>query len=63
MLIKTSTGTAPWTLIEGNDKYWARTKVLAKLVKILSAQMGYEPTDPLRRAEAEKSRRKGKRTS
>ena len=40
MLVKTSTATAPWTLVEGNDKYWARTKVLAKLVKILSAEMG-----------------------
>jgi polyphosphate kinase 2 (PPK2 family) len=58
MLIKTSTGTAPWTLIEGNDKYWARTKVLAKLVKTLSAQMEYEPTDPLRRAEEVKSGRR-----
>jgi len=58
MLVKTSTGTAPWTLIEGNDKYWARTKVLAKLVKTLSAQMEYEPTDPLRRAEEVKSGRR-----
>jgi AMP-polyphosphate phosphotransferase len=49
MLVKTSTGTAPWALVEGNDKYWARTRVLAKLVKILSAELGYEPTDPLRR--------------
>jgi polyphosphate kinase 2 (PPK2 family) len=31
---------APWALIEGNDKYEARTKVLAKLVKILSSEMG-----------------------
>lgn len=49
MLVKTSTATAPWALVEGNDKYWARTRVLAKLVKILSAELGYEPTDPLRR--------------
>ena len=61
MLVKTSTATAPWTLIEGNDKYWARTKVLSKLVKILSAEMGYQPADPLRRAEAARSVRKGKR--
>jgi polyphosphate kinase 2 (PPK2 family) len=58
MLVKTSTATAPWTLVEGNDKYWARTKVLAKLVKILSAQMEYEPADPLRKAEEAKSGRK-----
>jgi polyphosphate kinase 2 (PPK2 family) len=63
MLVKTSTATAPWTLVEGNDKYWARTRVLAKLVKILSAEMGYEPSDPLRRTEEPKSHRKHKRRS
>ena len=61
MLVKTSTATAPWTLIEGNDKYWSRTKVLTKLVKVLSAEMGYRPADPLRGAEAATSSRKGKR--
>jgi AMP-polyphosphate phosphotransferase len=58
MLVKTSTATAPWTLVEGNGKYWARSKVLAKLVKILATEMGYQPADPLRRAEPGKSRRK-----
>jgi polyphosphate kinase 2 (PPK2 family) len=48
MLVKTSTSGAPWTLIEGNDKYWARVKVLSKLVKILSAELGHEPADPLK---------------
>jgi len=62
MLVKTSTATAPWTLVEGNDKYWARTKVLAKLVKILSAEMGYEPVDPLRRAKEDKSRKRTSRS-
>lgn len=50
MLVKTSTTAAPWTLIEGNDKYWARTRVLSKLVKILSAELKYEPQDPLKAA-------------
>ena len=50
MLVKTSTRTAPWCLVEGNDKYWARTKVLAKLVEILSKELDYQPTDPLKRA-------------
>ena len=36
MLVKTSTPTAPWCLVEGNDKYWARTKVLSNLVEILA---------------------------
>jgi AMP-polyphosphate phosphotransferase len=63
MLVKTSTTTAPWTLIEGNDKYWARTKVLAKLVKILSTEMGHEPADPLRRRPEAATPRKKKLTS
>lgn len=51
MLVKTSTRTAPWCLVEGNDKYWARTKVLSSLVEVLSAGLGTKPVDPLRRRE------------
>jgi polyphosphate kinase 2 (PPK2 family) len=47
MLVKTSTVSCPWNLIEGNDKYWARTRVLSRLVKVLSAALQYEPYDPL----------------
>ncbi len=49
MLLKTSTRTAPWTLVEGNDKYHARVKVLATLVELLSKELGYKPADPLKR--------------
>ena len=59
MLVKTSTMTAPWIVVEGNDKYWARTRVLAKLVKVLSAEMGHQPTDPLTKEETA-ARRKSK---
>jgi polyphosphate kinase 2 (PPK2 family) len=48
MLVKTSTTLAPWTLVEGNDKYWSRIKVLAKLVETVSAELSYKPADPLR---------------
>ena len=48
MLVKTSTRMAPWCLVEGNDKYWSRTRVLSRLVEILSAELGYEPADPLK---------------
>jgi len=50
MLVKTSTRTAPWSLVEGNDKYWARTQVLAKLVEILSRELHYQPANPLKGA-------------
>jgi len=47
MLVKTSTSGSPWSLVEGNDKYWERVRVLAKLVKILSTELQYQPFDPL----------------
>ncbi len=48
MLLKTSTRTAPWSLVEGNDKYWSRVKVLSKLVEALSRGLNYTPADPLK---------------
>lgn len=35
MLLRTSTDDAPWTIVEGNDKYYARIKVLETVVKVL----------------------------
>lgn len=49
MLVKTSTREAPWTLVEGNDKYWARVKVLSTLVESLSKGLDYKPRDPLKK--------------
>jgi polyphosphate kinase 2 (PPK2 family) len=53
MLLKTSTRTAPWMLIEGNDKYWARTRVLSQLVDLLSEELDYTPNDPIRKKPAQ----------
>ncbi|MGK7922028.1 MAG: polyphosphate:AMP phosphotransferase [Trichodesmium sp.] len=36
MLIHTSTGFAPWTLVEGNCQRWARVKVLTEIVSTLT---------------------------
>lgn len=36
MVIQTSTGPAPWTLVEGDNKRWARVKVLAKMATTLT---------------------------
>lgn len=57
MLLRTSTRGAPWTLIEGNDKYWARVQVLSKLVEGLSRELKYQPADPL---EGDKKKRKAR---
>ncbi|OLP19115.1 polyphosphate:AMP phosphotransferase [Leptolyngbya sp. 'hensonii'] len=62
MLVQTSTGSAPWTLVEGNSQRWARVKVLTQLtatltealdrlhlqfpVPTLPPQAHLEPTEP-----------------
>lgn len=43
MLLKTSTLTAPWTVIEGNDKYFARVQTLKTLVTLLAQDLDYQP--------------------
>jgi polyphosphate kinase 2 (PPK2 family) len=55
MLVKTSTRTAPWHLVEGNDKYWSRVKVLSTLVDTLTEQLDYRPADPLKGRKKKKS--------
>jgi polyphosphate kinase 2 (PPK2 family) len=52
MLVKTSTTLAPWTLVEANDKYWARVKVLSRLVEVLSKELDYKPADPFKKAKS-----------
>jgi polyphosphate kinase 2 (PPK2 family) len=47
MLLKTSTLDAPWTIVEGNDKYWARVKALSTAVEVLSRELDYTPQEPL----------------
>ena len=49
MLQRTSTRTAPWTVVEGNDKWWARVKALSTLVDVLARELNYKPHDPLGR--------------
>ena len=47
MIDRTSTGTAPWTIVESNDKYFARVKVLRtvceRLEKELKIDLAKEP--------------------
>ena len=42
MLLKTSTLHAPWTIVEGNDKRYARVKVLNTIVERLSKELDYK---------------------
>jgi len=47
MLVKTSTLTSPWTVVEGNCKWYARVKVLRHLVEVLSEELKYDPFEDL----------------
>ena len=42
MLVRTSTAQAPWIIVEGNDKYYARIKVLETVVKALEKKLNTE---------------------
>ncbi|HZD57943.1 MAG TPA: hypothetical protein VE136_14525 [Anaerolineales bacterium] len=66
MLLKTSTVTAPWTVIEGNSKLYARVKVLQTLVDKLSQELKYDPFaegvfDVQGKAKVAKKKKKGKK--
>jgi polyphosphate kinase 2 (PPK2 family) len=39
MVLKTSTPRAPWTIVEANDKYYARIKVLRTVVEKLAKEL------------------------
>jgi len=40
MLQKTSTPLAPWTVVEANDKYWARVKIVKTIADRLEEALG-----------------------
>lgn len=50
MLLRTSTSTAPWTIVESNDKCFARIKTLRTLVEVLSRELKYTPREPVPKA-------------
>ena len=39
MIERTSTAHAPWILVEANDKYHARAKILETLVRAIEARL------------------------
>jgi polyphosphate kinase 2 (PPK2 family) len=42
MVLKTSTRTAPWSIIEGNDKLWARIRTQEVLIDAITANLDLE---------------------
>ena len=39
MLVRTSTDYAPWTIVEGNNKYYARLKVLKTVIEMFEKRL------------------------
>jgi polyphosphate:AMP phosphotransferase len=50
MLIYTSTGFAPWTLVEGNCSRWSRVKVLSQLVSTIREGLARQAITPSHRS-------------
>jgi len=48
MLLRTSTVPAPWTIIESDDKRYARVKTVQTLVGLLTRELNYQPADLLK---------------
>ena len=59
MVDRTSTGNAPWTLVEANDKNYARVKILRTLCERLEAELN-GPALPCQLSGAEKQAKPGK---
>jgi polyphosphate kinase 2 (PPK2 family) len=60
MLLKTSTITAPWTVIEGNSKLYARIKILRTIIDKLTQELDFDPFEPAK-TEIRKSKKSGKK--
>ena len=39
MIVRTSTSYAPWIIVEGNDKYYARIKVLESVIHAIERRL------------------------
>lgn len=62
MVLKTSTISAPWTIVEGNSKNYARIKVLRTIVDQLSTQLQVDPfAQSKTKDEKKKDRKKSKK--
>lgn len=61
MLLKTSSITAPWTVVEGDCKWWSRVKVLATMVGGLSRELNFDPFKASGQLKKGKKKKKSKK--
>ena len=62
MLLKTSTLHAPWTVIEGEDKRWARVKTLKTVTDLIVAEQARVTTRRVEKKAKKKAKKKGKKS-
>lgn len=63
MILKTSTLSAPWTLVEGNSKNYARIKVLKTIVDGLGLALDYDPYTKPASSDGKKKTKKQKKAN
>jgi len=63
MLLKTSTLNAPWTVVEGNDKYFGRVKTIRTLVETVSKELQIESKDISPEKTSSEAKIKNKKTN
>ena len=60
MLLKTSTFRAPWTVVEGEDKRWARVKTLKTIVELVAGERDRTPQAAKKKKEKKEKKEKKK---
>ena len=60
MVERTSTGNAPWTLVEANDKNYARVKILRTLCERVEAELDAMPAPDVPRSNKTGNKKSGK---
>ncbi|MQM29961.1 MAG: polyphosphate:AMP phosphotransferase [Candidatus Accumulibacter phosphatis] len=56
MIDRTSSGTAPWTVVEANDKYFARVKIIRTICQRLETELQVEPLKEAKVAKPSKAK-------
>jgi hypothetical protein len=56
MIDRTSSGTAPWTVVEANDKYFARVKIIRTICQRLETELQVEPLKEAKVAKSSKAK-------
>jgi hypothetical protein len=48
MVLRSSTGSGRWSIIDRKEKFYARVKAVQRLVGLLTRELNYQPEDLLK---------------